>query len=410
MAINEIEQFEDILSAEVLVDMEKLKDMARSGVPDSVRGVVWRYLLGVESADRSREQTDSRRHIEEYEQLDKENMEISKRVRGDVQRYQRRLAAVNAGYSVNTLTSNKKEPDTPAVTTATTTTTTPATADFTANTTTALLLLVLHRLIVMLVVMIAKINITTTIIIIPSIWSRSGQNNSLAEQLTNFVTRHDLSAVVERILAAYINGNKHVEYSPALVSLCMPFVFVCQAESDMYHCFSRLMSMLDYYLDEQGIRERMANFMTLFRALIPDLYPLIGSTIVIYLLLLFIDKLYLTNYCPNLTYRHNYFIEEEVDVNEWATSWLQFLLSKELPLPCLLRLWDIYFSLDGVLENHVYVCLALLRHYKDALEELEQSEIRTLLLRMPVLDINEVIHQALNIRSEILQRQVSESL
>jgi hypothetical protein len=34
--------------------------------------------------------------------------------------------------------------------------------------------------------------------------------------------------------------------------------------------------------------------------------------------------------------------------------------------------------------------LALLRHYKEALEELEQSEIRTLLLRMPMLDINEV--------------------
>ncbi|RKP27471.1 rab-GTPase-TBC domain-containing protein [Syncephalis pseudoplumigaleata] len=258
---NDVEEFEDIMSAEVLVDMEKLRDMARSGVPNAVRGVVWRYLLGVESADRSREQSDSRRHIEEYEQLDKENLEISKRVRGDVQRYQRRLAA----------------------------------------------------------------------------------------QLASFAQQHDLAAVVERILAAYINGNKHVEYSPALVSLCMPFVFVCQAESDMYHCFSRLMGML-----------------------------------------------------------------EEVDVNEWATSWLQYLLSKELPLPCLLRLWDMYFSLDGNLENHVYVSdaalLALLRHYKDALEELEQSEIRTLLLRMPMLDIDEVIHQALNIRSEILQRQVSDAL
>jgi hypothetical protein len=40
-----------------------------------------------------------------------------------------------------------------------------------------------------------------------------------------------------------------------------------------------------------------------------------------------------------------------------------------------------------------YAIIALLRHYKDALEELEQSEIRTLLLRMPILDINEVIIQ-----------------
>ncbi|RKP07790.1 rab-GTPase-TBC domain-containing protein [Thamnocephalis sphaerospora] len=267
MAASEIEEFQEIMSAEVLVDMEKLRDLARLGVPDTVRGAVWRYLLGVERADRCRWTS-----LRSHEQSDSRNMEISKRVRGDVQRYQRRLAAVNAGYSL--------------------------------------------------------------------------------------ATRHDLTAIVERVLAAYLNRNKQIDYSPALVSLCIPFVFACERESDMYHCFAQLMRMLDDYLDEQSIRERVANFMTLFRALIPDL--------------------------------HNYFVEEEVDVNEWITSWLQYLLSKELPLPCLMRLWDMYFSLEGRLENHVYVCLALLRHYKDALEELEQSEIRTLLLRMPMLDINEV--------------------
>ncbi|KAI8049019.1 rab-GTPase-TBC domain-containing protein [Syncephalis plumigaleata] len=376
MARNELEEFEDILSAEVLVDMEKLRDMARSGVPNTIRGVVWRYLLGVESADRSREQSDSRRHIEEYEQLDKENMEISKRVRGDVQRYQRRLAAVNAGYSVNTLTNNAKE-HTTAGSSISASSSSSSSSNLSANNDSQNNgnsssnqhgqredHITQHN----------NNNNTDATATATNNSSNSNsashtdtnQTNHLAEQLANFAQQHDWPR------------NKHVEYSPALVSLCMPFVFVCQEESDMYHCFSQLMRMLEDYLDEQGIRERMANFMTLFRALIPDL--------------------------------HNYFVEEEVDVNEWATSWLQFLLSKELPLPCLLRLWDIYFSLDGKLENHVYVCLALLRHYKDALEELEQSEIRTLLLRMPILDINEVIHQALNIRSEILQRQVSDSL
>jgi hypothetical protein len=106
-------------------------------------------------------------------------------------------------------------------------------------------------------------------------------------------------------------------------------------------------------------------------------------------------------------FSHNYFVEEEVDMNEWITSWLQYLLAKELPLPCLVQLWDVYFSSEDGLENHIYVCLgkysryqikytiidtrglALLRHYKEALEELEQSEIRALLLRIPMLDINE---------------------
>lgn len=106
------------------------------------------------------------------------------------------------------------------------------------------------------------------------------------------------------------------------------------------------------YLDTQGIRERMANFMTLFRALMPDLYPLLHFVLVPY------DNhvtILISSAMP--LYRHNYFVEEEVDVNEWATSWLQHLLSRELPLPCLLRLWDVYFSQGGKLENHVFVCL-----------------------------------------------------
>jgi hypothetical protein len=38
-------------------------------------------------------------------------------------------------------------------------------------------------------------------------------------------------------------------------------------------------------------------------------------------------------------YSHSYFEEEEVDLNEWATSWLQYLLAKELTFDNLVRLW-----------------------------------------------------------------------
>ena len=44
---NTLEEFRDVLDAEDEVDVQKLCDMAQHGVPPSVRGVVWKYLLGV---------------------------------------------------------------------------------------------------------------------------------------------------------------------------------------------------------------------------------------------------------------------------------------------------------------------------------------------------------------------------
>ena len=39
-----------------------------------------------------------------------------------------------------------------------------------------------------------------------------------------------------------------------------------------------------------------------------------------------------------------YFEEEQCSGGMWLFSWLQFLLARELPLPCVLRLWDTYLA------------------------------------------------------------------
>ncbi|KAK9768011.1 hypothetical protein K7432_001695 [Basidiobolus ranarum] len=182
----------------------------------------------------------------------------------------------------------------------------------------------------------------------------------------------------ENVISAYLNRNKAVEYTPALVSLCGPFVETIDNESEVFFCFERLMTILSEHFEECGVNEIVAKFLTLFRISIPDLY--------------------------------NYFQEEEVDLNEWATSWLLHLLAKELPLECLLRLWDSYFSSNDFLELHLYVCIAMLRYYKDNLEELEHSEIRALLLRLPELDMDQVIHQAIYLMHEIKEREISDTL
>ncbi|CAG8536082.1 10200_t:CDS:2, partial [Ambispora gerdemannii] len=260
-----INEFKEILNTEVYVDLDRLRESARHGIPMEVRGEVWKYLLEVNPADRSQELTSLKAKSDEYLAIEKENMEIVKRVRGEVSRYQQRIK--------------------------------------------------------------------------------------------NFDDTNDYTSIFENVISAYMNHNREVEYYPALVQLSAPFVYCVKNEPEVYYCFERLMSILDEYYSTHNINERVANFMTLFRAVLPDLY--------------------------------NYFEEEEVYLNEWATSCLQYLLSRELQLADIMRLWDTYFSIPDPIEFHPYVCLAVLKHFKENLEELEQSEIRTLLLRLPSMDLEQ---------------------
>ena len=121
-----------------------------------------------------------------------------------------------------------------------------------------------------------------------------------------------------------------------------------------------LCTKIDDHRSEESINESVAKFMTLFHTCIPDLY--------------------------------SYFEEEEVDIKEWAASALQFMLSRELPLENTMRLWDTYFAIPNGrwIELHPFFCLAVLKHLKEGFEDLEQSEIRTTLMRLPWMDLDQV--------------------
>ena len=134
----------------------------------------------------------------------------------------------------------------------------------------------------------------------------------------------DVALIFEHVICAYLN-NRGVEYYPALVHLCGPFVLSVRTESDVYFCFEQLMGMLTDEFARQEFNEVLARFTLLFRTMIPDLY--------------------------------SYFEDEEVDYSQWATSWLRHLLAKELPIKALMRLWDTYFSTPGGISLHAYVCL-----------------------------------------------------
>ncbi len=66
------------------------------------------------------------------------------------------------------------------------------------------------------------------------------------------------------------------------------------------------------------------------------------------------------------------------------------MLSKELPLDCVLRLWDTYFSCDEGFGLHIYTMLAILVHFHEDLMELEHSEIKGFLQHLPEMDIDQV--------------------
>ena len=105
-------------------------------------------------------------------------------------------------------------------------------------------------------------------------------------------------------------------------------------------------------------------------------------------------------------------MEEQCSGGEWLQSWLQFLLARDLPLPCLLRLWDSYFAYtashghEATLQLHIYVCLAVLEACDEELMELDDAEVKWYLRHLPVLDMDAIITQAFNIQEDVIASSI----
>lgn len=180
---------------------------------------------------------------------------------------------------------------------------------------------------------------------------------------------------VERILRCYLHSHSE-DFKPGMVHLLGPFAQVYATEVEAYYCFEELMKRLEWSLSFDGCKRMTVTFRTLLRHALPELY---------------------------------FFFEEENCSGEvWLTSWLQFLLARELPLPCLLRLWDTYFSYhtshvheNSLHELHIYVCLAILEVCTEQLMELDNAEVLWYLQHLPMLDMGQVLTQAFNIKDDV---------
>jgi hypothetical protein len=168
------------------------------------------------------------------------------------------------------------------------------------------------------------------------------------------------------ILYGYLHnaqGAWHVHHA-ALVHVVAPFAVLLKKESEASYCFQLMMRALDTHFSAANGLPTLGRFLMLFRSRLPELFT--------------------------------HFEEEDLEAGQWASPWLQWLLCRELPFECCLRLWDSYFSApDGHgFELHTFVCLAILDNCQTDLIELEHAELLAFLRHLPSLDIDRIVTQA----------------
>lgn len=276
-------EYQEVLRDESLVDVSKLRDWAVHGVPQEVRGEVWKYLLRVADPDLSREAERQQQMERDYALYEKENQEFGRLVKFEVEKYR-------------------------------------------------------------------------------------PQEELFRDPETRRMFRN--------VIASYLNQHDQ-QFAPQMVYFCGPLIAALKmrqarplamqphcSDAELYAMFRRLMILAD---KAGPLRKRVGKFMSLFRSLLPDLYQ--------------------------------HFEDEELDASEWAVSWLQYFLSRELRLDCLLPLWDAYFAQDDCFDLHPFVCLALLDKCKEDLEELEHSELHAYMLCLPPVDVNEILVNADNFKA-----------
>lgn len=242
-------------------------------------------------------------------------------------------------------------------------------------------------------------------------------NGTFEEPDAALLDQAALDTAVEDAIVSFLEKHDQVNYAPGMVYVCLtladwlfmpPSVAVVQ-NIDYHHdadilssCFAKMMYVILWSPticstpiepSDSVINQRISHFLTTFRQLLPELA--------------------------------RYFDEEEVASfgEQWVFTWIQWWCAGELGKDEKGRLWDWYLGFEQPVHGidsqqtrsnairgdcadsrgfhpddiyypsdwHILVCVALLKSRKDALEELEQSEIRSVLTRLPKVDMNMII-------------------
>lgn len=289
------DEFLKLLENEEYVEVNKIRELASHGVPSEVRGLVWKYLLGVSLSDVEKEEQNKKDEIKLYTMLKKQAEDFN-----DIEVVQKRLASY--------------------------------------------------------------------------------------QKHLKFFASPSIVNMFENIMVAYLCQKSHcVPYCSLLINLCGPLIYVyvtsleerdpLAIESAIFFSFQAVLEHLD--LDSEDTtknyqHDESENFMSIFTDVFSQLLPDL----------------------------HLAFEEEEFFFREWAYSWVYSLLGRELPLQCVFRLWDTYFS-QGF-DLHPYVCIAILLNCRDDIIEYELKNLRHFFKKtLPAMDMDKIIAQARNIKEEV---------
>jgi TBC1 domain family member 2 len=220
---------------------------------------------------------------------------------------------------------------------------------------------------------------------------------------TPFFHQASIQKAMERILyiysirhpaSGYVQGMNDL-LTPLLLVFMHPYVedvlrcdvalldehVVLNVEADAYWCLTKLLDNIqDHYTFSQPGLQRMV-------LRLEDLVKRVDEPL------------------------HDHFVQQGVEYMQFAFRWMNCILLREVPLRAILRVWDTYLSEDrGGFENfHVYVCVVLLKKYRDKLVVMEFQDILTFLQDMPTSEWTDDVVEPILSEAFILSTLFDES-
>eukprot|EP00929_Paragymnodinium_shiwhaense_P092634 TRINITY_DN52609_c0_g1_i1.p1 TRINITY_DN52609_c0_g1~~TRINITY_DN52609_c0_g1_i1.p1 ORF type:complete len:398 (-),score=76.82 TRINITY_DN52609_c0_g1_i1:55-1215(-) len=82
---------------------------------------------------------------------------------------------------------------------------------------------------------------------------------------------------------------------------------------------------------------------------------------------------------------YNHLEEQGLDFLQFSFRWMNCLLLREFPLPCVIRLWDTYISeeKEGFSTFHVYVCAVFLIYWSPQLKQMDFQQLMLFMQKLP---------------------------
>lgn len=222
-------------------------------------------------------------------------------------------------------------------------------------------------------------------------------------QDTVLFTCNKTQMLMERILFVWAVRNPASGYVQGINELLLPFINVFlrpyadvkswdeldgikidtidseavdNVEADSYWCLSKLVARIQdhYTFSQPGIQRLLNRLSDLVKRIDVNLYNHITS--------------------KGLTFL------------QFAFRWMNCLLLRELPMHCVIRLWDTYIAegTDGFSTFHVYVCAVFLGHWSPTLKSMDFQQMLLFLQKLPTANwtlqnIEEILAEAYVLQS-----------